>query len=57
MAISRLNRVNHASLAFGRIGYLKDTETQDRDFNAIVHSYSLHHFLLLFLLLMVLLWG
>ena len=32
-------------------------ETENGDFNAIVQFYSLHHFLLLFLWLMVSLWG
>jgi hypothetical protein len=36
MVISNLNRVNYASFTFGWISDLKNTETQDRDFNAIV---------------------
>jgi hypothetical protein len=51
MTVSRFNGIHHASFTFGWISDLKNTETENGDFNAIVQFYSLHHFLLMFLLL------
>src|SRR3989304_1975342 len=50
MAISSLNRVKYASFTFGQISYLKNTETKNRDFNAIVQFYILHNSILKFML-------
>jgi hypothetical protein len=48
VGVSRLNGIHHASFTFGRISDLKNAETENGDFNAIVQFYSLHHFLFLF---------
>src|SRR5437660_12773562 len=47
--ISNVNSVNHASFTFGQISYLKNTETKNGDFNAIVQFYCLHKSLLIWL--------
>ncbi len=36
VAVSNLDSSNYASFTFGRIGYLKNTETKNGNFNAIV---------------------